>query len=249
MGSFYIGCYWMDRKEDADACATRMLACLKGLAGCDAVFEDVFATAKRKPPYRISLEIGAIKPVLERGRNREDLPPFRVIEKLGFSGSFASDWKTARNEEWVLRFFCGAYPNTPHLMNSCILRLPSEGEAVSRLLQSGTMVSMMRVLISAWDPDWAVVQSDEFRDLIAPNVRVPGRVLAGWMTYFAPRVGRLPDGVPVHSRIEIPDRGTLLILTEDAVAPDRPDHVAKAHAVSFALQGAGLIPEEACQVQ
>lgn len=242
MGSFYIGCYWMDRKEDADACATRMLACLKGLAGCDAVFEDIFATAKRKPPYRISLEIGAIKPVVERGRNREDSRPYRVIEKLGFSGSFGSDWKTPPNEEWVLRFFCGAYPNTPHLMNSCILRLPSEGEAVNRLLHSGTMVSIVRVLISAWDPDWAIVQSDEFRDLIAPNGRVPGRVLAGWMTYFAPRLGKLPSDIPVHSTVDLDGGGALLVLTEEPVTSARPDHIAKAEALLAALQESGLVP-------
>jgi len=246
MATLYIGGYWRDRKEDADACANRIVQCLRGLTTCDPAFEEVFVVTRK--PYRIPIDIQTIQPIVQKARNRADSPPHRIIEPLGFRPSFCSEPR-GREEEWAFSSMCGAYPKTPGLWNNCVLKLPTKGEASQRLSRLDTVVGMMRTLISAWDPDWAVAQTHEFRQLFASGSKIPGKLLVGWMSYFAARMGRVPDGVPVHSRIEIPDRGTLLILTEDAVAPDRPDHVATAHAVSFALQEAGLIPEEACRVQ
>jgi hypothetical protein len=242
MDTYYIGCYWTDRKEDADACTDRAVQCLKQLAGCDPALAEVLVVPKstRKLPYRVPVNFEAIKPLIEGGRNREDVPPRKIIEKLGYSITFVSDYEK-REEQWNIRILCGAYPQTKGLLNHCVLELPKRGEALKTLLQSGTMTCLVRAMIAAWDPDWAVVQGRAFRDALTPDASVPGKVLLGWMAYYAGRLGKVPDDLPVHSRTEL-EQGTLLVLSREPVTPDRPDHIAAAQAVLPGLQRVGLIP-------
>jgi immunity protein 52 of polymorphic toxin system len=238
---YSIACYWKDRKEDADACTNRLVQCLNGLATCDPAFGEVLVVPRttRKLPYRVPVDFESIKPFMEKGRNREDVPPRKIIEKLGYSVTFNSDYQK-REEQWNIRTVCGLYANTPRLLNSCVVSLPKKGPVVERLLNRTTALCMMRTLISAWDPDWVAAQSYEFQRLIAPDARIPG-CLVGWMVYFAARLGKVPDGLPVHSRVEL-EQGTLLILTEDPISQDRPEHVSTAQAVLSRLQQVGLIP-------
>jgi hypothetical protein len=238
--NYYIGCYWKDQKEDAEACAGRVLKCLRGLANCDDAFTEVHEVPDRKVPYRIPVDLETIKSIVEKGRNREDFPPYKVIEKLGFNGSFVSNVRKP-DDKWSFRFVCGLYANTPGLLNSCVLNLPNQGAVAQRLLASTTMSCMVQTLVSAWDPDWAVVQSSAFRDYFAPKATIPGKALIGWMVYFAARLGKVPDDLPVHSRVEL-EQGTLLVLSEEPITSERPEHVSTAEALLAVAQRVGLIP-------
>src|SRR5205823_6384524 len=70
--------------------------------------EDVHAVPQQyKLPYRITVDTETIKPLVEAGRNREDFRPYKIIEKLGYSGSFVSEDFRKPDEKWVMRFLCG----------------------------------------------------------------------------------------------------------------------------------------------
>lgn len=242
MENYYAACYWRDRKEDADACTSRVVSCLRGLARCDRVFEDVHAVPRQyKLPYRIAVDTETIKALVEAGRNREDIRPYKVIEKLGFSRAFVSDFRKPE-EKWVLSFMGGAYPNTPGLLNNCVLTFPKAGEARERLLTLPTTSCILTELIDVWDPDWALVQSPEFLHIVGDKGGIPGKALAGWMVYFASHLGKVPDDLPVHSRIELRDKGTVLILSPEPISSGRSDHIEAAKKLVTALQSAGLIP-------
>jgi hypothetical protein len=219
---------------------------MHGLAKCDPSFAEFSIVPKsaRKLPYRIAIDFETIKQFVEQGRNREDVPPRKIIEKLGYSVSFISDYRH-REEQWTVRTMCGAYPQTPALLNYFSLALPKQGKLLETLLQSKAASCLVQAMISAWDPDWAVVQGHGFHDYICQIAGVPKnapkRVFVGWMAYFANRVGKVPDDVPAHSKIKL-EHGTLLVLTEEPITADRPDHVSAANAVLASLQGAGLVP-------
>ena len=227
MDTYYLGCYWKDRKEDADACMSRILDCLKGLASCDSAFSDVYIVPKsRKLPYRIRVDFETIKPFVEKGRNREDVPPRKIIDKLGDSVSFVSgaDYRD-RDEQWTSGTMCGAYPQTPALVNYFALSLPKKGEVLKTLLQPMKATWLLRAMIDAWDPDWAIVQGYKFHDCVREIAGIPQyspqRAFLGWMAYFAARVGKVPEDLPVHSRVDF-GQGTLIVLTEEPVTPERP---------------------------
>jgi hypothetical protein len=246
MDSYYIACNWKDRKEDAGACTRRIVQCMRGLASCDPSFAEVSIVPRstRKLPYRIAVDFETIKPFVERGRNRTDVPPRKIIEKLGYNISLSADYRN-REKKWVINAMCGAYPQTSGMLNYCKLSLPREADALDGLLQRGTAACLVQAMISSWDPDWAVVQGLHFGDYIRQMAGVPKyapkQVFVGWMSYFADRVGKVPDDVPVHSKIRL-EHGTLLVLTEEPITTDRPEHLSTASAVLARLQGAGLVP-------
>jgi hypothetical protein len=249
MDNYYIGCYWKDRREDVDVCADRIVRCLEGLARCDRDFAKVFAVPRstRKLPQHIAVNPEILKAILEQGRNREDVPPRKVIEKLGYSISLMSDHKKPREEQWVIRTMCGAYPETPGMLNYCKLSLPKRGDVANALLRRPATVCLIEVMIEAWDPDWALVQGAAFYDYVRQWSGVPKHspqwVFVGWMAYFAARVGKPPEDLPIHARIEL-KRGTLIVLSEEPITIDRPDHIAIAQEVISSLKQARLIPAQ-----
>lgn len=241
MSNYYIGAYWPDRPESASQCGARMSGCLRALASVDAVFGDVYLVTDKGeyPSVKIDDE-PAFTAIYEQGRNREDAPPRRIIEKLGYSASFISRDRSPE-QKWVIRSACGMYANNPGLLNRCVLSLPKSGETAERLTGCAPAISMAKAVVSAWDPQWAAVQSNEFRSLIAPTAAIPGAAMIGWMMYFSKRAGTVPD-VAVHSRVEWPDLGTMLVVTEDPISVSREGHVSVAKALRESFQGAGLIP-------
>jgi hypothetical protein len=240
--NYYAACYWRDRKEDATACTAKVVNCLQALAKCDESFENVHAVPKEyKLPYRITPDFETIRSIVEAGRNREDVRPFKVIEKLGFRRAFVSDSRKPA-EQWALSFCCGLYANTPGLLNSCVLNLPETGNDREKLLNYNKVLCVMKTLIEAWNPDWAVFQSTSFREVIREKPNIPGRALVGWMVYFASHLGKVPDDLRVYSRMELNQKGTLLILSPDPISSERPDHIEAAKKLITSLQSAGLIP-------
>ncbi len=242
MSSYYIGAYWPDRPESAGECAERMSECFRKLSEVDPVFEDVrfVATTKTEYPRVQASDVNALTSIFEQGRNREDVPPRRVIEKLGYSASFISRERLPE-QKWVIRINCGVYASNPNLLNRCVLNIPGDGEVATRLLDRSSALEMMQALVTAWDPDWAVLQSTEFRRLIAPTVAIPGPALIGWMVYFSDRAGVVPE-VDVFERIELPRQGTLLVLREQPISATDQDDILVAQALRDKFVEAKLIP-------
>lgn len=103
----------------------------------------------------------------------------------------------------------------------------------------------MHAMIDAWDPDWVIINGSNFFDYVRKYAGIPQysphRAFLGWMAYFAKHLGKVPEELPVYSRTEL-EHGTLVVLSEDPITLDRPDHVATANAVISSLKQTGLIP-------
>jgi hypothetical protein len=154
----------------------------------------VYDELNRRTRTNFDINYETLKSIVEEGRNHEDFPPYTIIEKLGYSGMFVSEHFSRRDEGRALSFLCGAYAEP--LQNSCLLRIPKFGEIRDRLLQRDTILCVLKNLVSAWEPDTAIVKSR------GPIIRQPsGEVTTvkspiGWMNYFATPLGNCPTICP-----------------------------------------------------
>lgn len=97
--------------------------------------------------------------------------------------------------------------------------------------------SVLRAMVLAWEPEWGVVTSDEFRDAVKPT----DDTFVGWVTYFSRRRGVVPP-LPAPVRIDpVDELGWLITLTPERVSASNPEHVALAKRVGELLDRAGLM--------
>ena len=100
-------------------------------------------------------------------------------------------------------------------------------------------------MVEAWEPDWAVVYDGAALDGVYQRAGIlkyaHKNIFLGWMTYFAKHIGMVPEDLAVHSRINL-RLGTLLVLTEEPMSGERPDHVANTRRAVRSLRRAGLLP-------
>jgi hypothetical protein len=239
MGTYNIGCYWKNREEGVDACAKRAAEYLKKLAACDSVFAKAFiASRKHNSPSPVSANSDMLKPLLED----------KTADKWGCRIAFVSDHKD-RDEQWAIHIRCGAAPKKPGKgwPNFCMPLLPRKGSSLESLLQPSTLSCLIHAMVEVWDPDWAVVYDEDTLDDFYQRAGLRGHahkeIFLGWMTYFAKRIGKVPDNLPAYSRLDL-ERGTLLTLAQEPIDVDRPDHVNAVQTVWLGLRNAGLIPAQ-----
>ena len=123
--------------------------------------------------------------------------------------------------------------------NNVLLYFPMEGTGLERLLTLPVLTGVLRAMALAWEPDWAVAVSDDFRDRL-PLQGNTG-TFVGWLTYFSRQRGEVP-ALPEPVRIEpVEDKGTLVILGPEPLSTANPEHVALGLHVQQALQERGLL--------
>jgi hypothetical protein len=91
----------------------------------------------------------------------------------------------------------------------------------------------------AWDPEWAVATSDDFRDALSESGEA-GTFL-GQVTYFSRRRGPLPPLPPPVQVEPVEDKGSLLLLSPERLKASNPEHVNLARAMAAPLTQAGLL--------
>nr|WP_244227480.1 immunity 52 family protein [Corallococcus aberystwythensis] len=131
---------------------------------------------------------------------------------------------------------CGSA--TTHVSSHCILHSLGQSEVAKRVVTAPVMTSVVRAMALAWEPEFALAASDQHRELVAmPMVEN----YVGWVTYLADFRGPVPP-LPASVQVEhIPERGTLITLTQEKFTVSNPAHVALAADVQARLQAAGLL--------
>nr|WP_232537353.1 immunity 52 family protein [Cystobacter fuscus] len=107
------------------------------------------------------------------------------------------------------------------------------------MLTTPVLAGVMRAMALAWEPDWGVICSGDFRDLISE--RGSAGTFVGWVTYFSRERGEVP-ALPSPVRVEpVEDKGALVILTPERLSSSNPEHVALARRVQPLLEERGLL--------
>ncbi len=234
--TYYVGAYWGPRRESAGECARRTEVLVRALSQVDPLFARWFKQAKsRKQALQRPLETEAagLEDYLQRNVPRDDTR--KPIEDMGFSVWL---WNGGSGEEEVgLNFNCGG--SWERANNRCLLSPPSAGPAAERVLTVPVLSAVMRALVTAWDPDWAVATSSSHREAISAEGRTG--TFVGWLTYHSRRRGMLPP-LPAPTRAEpVENQGTLLVLTSERLTAAHPEHVALTRRVMDLLEPVGLL--------
>ncbi|NOK38312.1 hypothetical protein HMI49_34450 [Corallococcus exercitus] len=224
----FAGCYWLARPESVEVCAQRLEAFLGMMAPLEPSWSRWHQSAA----------------TFEKARKRQVQPDATTLAKLlgkksnRFGG--ASDfWLWAGetpDETSGINGNCGG--SSMYVASTCLLHSLGQSEVAKRVVTAPVMTGVVRAMALAWEPEFALAASDQHRELVAvPMIED----YVGWVTYLADFRGPVPP-LPSPVQVEhLPDRGTLITLTQERFTVSNPAHVALAAEVQARLQAAGLL--------
>jgi len=228
--TYYAGSYWLARTEAAQACAGRAERFFHLLGRCDPAWTRWYETAD-------SFEEARNSPFTTDAANFQKLFA-RKENQIGDGFSFHLWTGDSPEESSGVDGTCGH--SSLHLASNCVLRPYDEGPLGERVLTAPIMTEVLRAMALSWEPEWGVVTTHQYDDLISEKVMPAGTSL-GWVMYFSRLRGTVPP-LPAPVRIEpVEDKGTLVILTPERFTASNPEHVALAARVHELLDRAGLL--------
>ena len=227
---------WGVRPETPAECSERALHFFRELRRIDPSWGQWFRAGRRlqgAPGIPVNVDDGQeLEELFRRGQARAGRAK-TIIEDLGYSLWVWTDSK----ERTRVMMNCGIY--TPFSCNRCVVDLPAEGAIVERMGNVPAMTRVLMCMVAAWDPEWALVNSDELFNFILQRNRREYPV--GWLMHCSKRQGRVPP-LPAPVRIErVQDKGTLITLTDERFTAQNPEHVALAVRIHELLDRAGLL--------
>jgi hypothetical protein len=229
--AYRAGIYWPARWESAEQCAHRAETFFRLLSRCDPVFERWYEQADSLEEA-LQLEFAPQYETFLRFFQNEE-------NQLGRDGFSLGAWTGQEGDGrgCAVRLTCGdasgAYPNV------CFLYLPYQEPEAERVLCVSMLRGILRAMVQAWEPDWGVITSDDYRERMSPEGDVGAFV--GWLTYFSRQRGEVP-ALPEPARVEtVEDKGTLVILTPERLSASNPEHVALGHRVQSLLDAKDLL--------
>jgi hypothetical protein len=230
METYYTGTYWLARRESADACARRAERFFHLLGRCDPAWScwyekaDSFEEARK---LQFTLDAASFQKLFAQKEHQ-------------VAGGFSFHLWTGEQlaETSLVDGNCGH--SSLHLPSTCVLRPYDEGPIGERVLTAPVMAAVLRAMALAWDPEWGVVSSHQYDDLVSEKV-TPAGTSAGWVMYFSRLRGQVPP-LPAPMRTEpVEDKGTLVILTPERFTASNPEHVSLAARAHDLLGRAGLL--------
>ncbi|WP_324954882.1 immunity 52 family protein [Archangium sp.] len=231
MDTYYAAVYWGCRVESAEECAQRAATFFRLLSRCNPDYTRWFEQAdSRKKALQLQFEPTAetfVRFFKRRGYR---------LGRVGFTfGAWTGHAEDDRGG--MVSFKCGH--EAVGTSNSCLLYLPGEKPGAERVLTVPVLAEAMRAMVLAWEPDWGVVASDDFRDSLSQDG--DAGTFVGWMTYFSHSRGEVPS-LPTPVRTEsVENKGTLLILSPERLTASNPGHLAQGRRVQDALLTKGLL--------
>jgi len=230
METYYAGSYWLARSESAEACARRAERFFHLLGRCDPAWGRWCETAGS----------------FEEARKRQFAPNAEGFQKLFGKQEERGDddfsfhlWTgDSQDETSGVDGACGSADAL--LPSNCVLRPYKRGPLAERVLTAPVLTEVLRAMALAWEPEWGVVTSHQYDDLVSEQVMTAGTSI-GWVMYFSRLRGKVPP-LPAPVRIEpVEDKGTLVTLTPERFTASNPEHVALAARVHELLDRARLL--------
>ncbi len=228
--TFYAGVYWGGREDSAEACARRAETFFRLLSRCDSIYTRWFEQANsRKKALQLQFEPTA-----------ETFLRFFKQRKYQEGRDGFSLWVWTGHEQGhggLATLHCGSAAE--FASNSCFLYLPKEEPEKERVLQEDVLTEVLRAMVLAWEPDWGVVTSGDFRDTLSQQ-GIAG-TFVGWLTYLSRGRGEVPP-LPQPVRVQrVEDKGTLILLSPERLTASNPEHLALGRHVQDALRIRGLL--------
>ncbi|QAT89195.1 hypothetical protein EJ065_7680 [Corallococcus coralloides] len=227
----YAACYWLARLEPIDACARRLESFLGMMAPLEpswSRWHQSAATFEKARKRQVQSDALTLTRLLGQKSNR-----------FGDNSNFWLWAGESSDETSGIRGSCGSA--STYVSSACILNSLGQSEVAKRVVTAPVMTGVVRAMALAWEPEFALATSSQHVDtLVTEQFPKPG-TYAGWVTYLADFRGPVPP-LPAPVQVEhLPDRGTLITLTQEKFSASNPAHVALAADVQARLQAAGLL--------
>jgi len=184
--SYIIGAYWGSRAEPLSNVVDKIFHTLNELKEIDVQFLKYYElgmSRKKALENEVTLNKENVKKICLSSVKKGELDE-NGIAKLGF---VLWVWTGHKDEESSsVNFTVGGTYKTKNISNLCVLKIPHEGAARERMLQGGISKKILDLIVSTWNPDYAVLTSDSLRDQL--NVGNEW----GWITYRR-MISHIPD--------------------------------------------------------
>lgn len=216
----YVAAYWGPRAEAVEGCAARFAACLEAMAAVSPLL-DGWRPKGRSQAEAIAQEtvdVERLADLLRRGAQRRDAGGAPMPE-LGFRAAL---WNGVSSAAATLSVTCGS--TTPAVPNTCVVGLPAPGPSTEELYHRPAVEDLVRGLVDAWSPDWAVATSHRLRNATAAGATGPS---LGWLTYLA-GIDAVPEADSAFMATPAPSGGVLVALADEWSDVDS-DRVMAAH--------------------
>ncbi|RKG71904.1 hypothetical protein D7W79_30200 [Corallococcus exercitus] len=227
----YAACYWLVRPEPVEACARRLESFLGMMAPLEPTWNRWHQSAA----------------TFEKARKRQVQPDATTLAKLlGQKSNRIVDssrfWLWAGESEDETSGVNGSCGGSSTYVNShCILNPLGQSKVAERVVTAPVMTGVVRAMALAWEPEFALATSSQHVDSIVTEQFPKPGTYGGWVMYLADFRGPVPP-LPSPVQVEhLPDRGTLITLTQERFTVSNPAHVALAAEVQARLQAAGLL--------
>jgi hypothetical protein len=227
---YYAAAYWSGRRESAEECAGRAATFFRLLSACHSDYGRWYEKAgagRKTPPLKV-------EPTRETFVQLFGMKRYQA----GNDGFSFETWTGhPDNQGGMVLLGCGE--GGERVTNLAQLYCPSEPPGRDRLVTRAVLSGVVRAMVLAWEPDWAVVTPDDFRDELS-ETGLPG-TFVGWMTYYSRQWGdvpTLPEPVEVSP---VEDKGTLVVLTPERLEATNAEHLALGRRVQEVLGEAGML--------
>ena len=175
--SFIFGAYWGSRAETLSEIVDKTSYTLTALREADGQFANYYRGGmgrKKALEQEVLLDEDSIRKLCLTMTKRGELDA-NGFAKMGF---LFGVWTGQKDDESsAVSFTAGHAFETSNLSNCCVINLPAEGPARTRLLQPEISRKILEIMVRTWNPDYAVLTSSFLRERL--NV---GNEL-GWMSY------------------------------------------------------------------
>lgn len=239
MDKYSLKAYWGPRQVSVEECARHLLDYLTCLGQWDESCSTWFEKAnslERALQRKVVLDLASLQDLLLHGRQYTDFGR-RPMEELGYSISM---WNGRDTEEGDyggigIRVHCGCYSRL--VPNVCEVTLPYQGPVAARILQVPQLQALMRCVVLAWNPVWAVVASSLDREVLKPGLP-PKR---GWLLYIAQPWKKLPKLITSSEVVPCDPYGSMIIATQERFTAANQHHIQMAQQTITTLDQAGLL--------
>ncbi len=172
---YYMGGYWENHPEKLEEIVKKTIVFFDGLRKIDSLFENWLEKGKsRKQALLNKIEFNekSIYQSYMKNLKKEELS-IDGYSKFGFQ---FSGWSGHEDNESV-SFSLSSGHLSSAIPNRCLFNFPSEGNNKKNLIQAEKLESILKLIVSIWNPDYAVFSSTKLREKLGVGNRL------GWISY------------------------------------------------------------------
>jgi hypothetical protein len=219
---FILAAYWGVRKEEARACAERMVEFFKSVSQWSPITSHWYELGRSK---RDALSKPAALNSIDYWHRK-----FSRQRQSAEAGYSIGLWNGHDNDSGMgISVRCGAHSE---FGKNCVVIYchPSSGLLGTHCEMSLVLSSVARV----WQPDWAGLMSSKGRDMRHAK---PGQPFIDWMIYLSDELlPEVPKLKPPARCERIDDLGTLIVVQPEPTDPTNRDHLQNIERVQTALK-------------